>query len=109
MSDVTLREKLPADPQRPTDVILAVDVGAHSFQSGLVTARGVLIDRRSAPIEADVGPESNYTALAGVMTDLVAQVPNRHHARIVGVGVSSGGLVDPSPRPGDADQRPIMA
>ncbi len=93
MSDVTPSDPVAADPPRPTDVILAVDVGAHSFQAGLVTARGVLIDRRSAPIEVDVGPESNYTALAGVVTDLVAQVPDRHHARIVGVGVSSGGLV----------------
>ncbi len=93
MSDVPPGDPVATDPPRPTDVILAVDVGAHSFQTGLVTARGVLIDRRSTPIEIDVGPESNYTALAGVVTDLVAQVPHRHHARIVGVGVSSGGLV----------------
>ncbi|HYN31791.1 MAG TPA: hypothetical protein VES40_04140, partial [Ilumatobacteraceae bacterium] len=73
MSDVTPRDPVVVDPQRtsdpqqPTDVILAVDVGAHSFQAGLVTARGVLIDRRSAPIEINVGPESNYTTLAGVV------------------------------------------
>ena len=47
------------------DVVLAVDVGATHFQAGLVTSRGVLIDRARAPIEVDVGPESQYTA-AGV-------------------------------------------
>jgi glucokinase len=73
------------------DVILAVEIGARSFQAGLVNARGVLIDRRWAPIEPDVGPESQYTALAGVITDLTTHVPERHHARVVGVGVSSGG------------------
>jgi glucokinase len=93
MSDVTISDPVATDAKRPTDVVLAVDVGAHSFQVGLVTARGVLIDRRSAPIEIDVGPESNYTALAGVVTDLVGEVPIRHHARIVGVGASSGGPV----------------
>jgi glucokinase len=77
----------------PMEVILAVDIGAHSFQVGLVNARGVLIDRRRAAIEPDVGPESQYTALAGVVVDLASQVPDRHRARIVGVGVSSGGLV----------------
>jgi glucokinase len=94
MSDVTATDTVAAATSTgPTDVILAVDVGAAGFQAGLVTARGVLIDRRWTPIEADVGPESNYTALAGVVTDLVAQVPARHHARVVGVGVSSGGRV----------------
>ena len=53
MSDVTPSDPLVAELQRPTDVVLAVDVGAHSFQSGLVTARGVLIDRRSPPIDLD--------------------------------------------------------
>jgi glucokinase len=96
MSDAPLSEDATsgnAAPARPSDVILAVDVGADSFQAGLVNARGVLIDRRWAAIEPDVGPESHYTALAGVITDLTAQVPARHHARIVGVGASSGGRV----------------
>ncbi len=76
-----------------TDVILAVDIGARGFQAGLVTARGVLIDRRRADIEPDVGPESQYTALAGAVLDLAGQIPERHRARVVGLGVSSGGLV----------------
>jgi glucokinase len=78
------------EPAPPTDVILAVDVGTDGFQTGLVTAKGVLLDRRRALIEPDVGPESQYTALASIVTDLMREAESRHHARVLGVGVSCG-------------------
>jgi glucokinase len=84
--EVAERERLPG-------VILAVDIGAAGFQTGLVSARGVLLDRRRARIEPDAGPESHYTALAGVVTDLMTEVPDRHGVQITAVGVSSGGRV----------------
>ena len=74
-------------------MILAVDIGAHSFQAGLVTARGVLIDRRSAPIETR---RRAGVALHGARRRrdrLVAQVPERHHAGSSASASSSGGLV----------------
>lgn len=74
-------------------VILAVDIGATDFQTGLVTARGVLLDRSAAPIEPDVGPESHYTTLAALVTDMAERASGRHDVTIVGVGVSSGGHV----------------
>lgn len=74
-------------------VILAVDIGATDFQTGLVTARGVLLDRSAAPIEPDVGPESHYTTLAGLVTDMADRAAGRHDVTVVGVGVSSGGHV----------------
>lgn len=80
-------------PAKRTDVILAVDVGADGFQTGLVTARGELLDRRRVPVEFDVGPESQYTALAGIVTDLAEEAVTRHHARVLGLGVGCGGRV----------------
>jgi len=75
------------------DVVVAVDVGATYFQAGLVTARGVLVDRSSALIEADVGPESNYTTLAHIVTEMLERAQTRHAAVVRGVGLSSGGHV----------------
>ena len=80
-----------ADP--PSDVVLAVDVGAAYFQAGLVTTRGVLIDRSRALIEADVGPESNYTALALTVTEMLERAGSRHSVVVRGLGLTSGGHV----------------
>jgi glucokinase len=74
------------------DVVLAVDVGATHFQTGLVTPRGVLIDRARAEIEVDVGPESQYTALALIVTEMLERAGTRHHPVAVrGVGLTTGG------------------
>jgi glucokinase len=81
------------DTVRLPGVMLAVDIGAAGFQAGLVSARGVLLDRRRARIEPDAGPESHYTALAGVVTDLMTDVPDRQGVRITAVGASCGGRV----------------
>jgi len=90
--DVAVRPQ--PDAADPTaDVVLAVDVGASYFQAGLVTARGVLIDRSRAPIEADVGPESNYTALALTVTEMLERAESRHGATVRGLGLTSGGHV----------------
>ena len=84
MSDVATE---PVDPDAAPsvaaseplgDVVLAVDVGATHFQTGLVTTRGVLIDRAWAPIEPDVGPESPYTALALIVTEMLERAALRH-------------------------------
>ena len=80
------------DPvESPGDVVLAVDVGVGHFQAGLVTSRGVLVDRARAPIEGDVGPESQYTALALIVTEMLERAGSRHSAVVRGLGVTSGG------------------
>ena len=82
-----------AEPESPVDVVLAVDVGATFFQAGLVTARGVLIDRSRASIDVDAGPESNYTALALTVTGMLERADSRHAVTVRGVGLTSGGHV----------------
>jgi glucokinase len=73
------------------DVVLAVDVGATHFQAGLVTARGALIDRARARIEPDVGPESQYTALALIVTEMLERADSRHAVVVRGLGLTTGG------------------
>ncbi len=75
----------------PGDVVLAVDVGASHFQAGLVTGRGMLIDRARSEIEVDVGPESQYTALASIVTEMLERAATRHSVAVRGLGVTSGG------------------
>ncbi len=101
----------PANPTEPLgDVVLAVDVGATHFQAGLVTSRGVLIDRARAPIEVDVGPESQYTAVALIVTEMLERAGSRHSVVVRGLGLTSGGhasrgleLVSPLSVPGWRD------
>lgn len=85
-------DEVPAAPSGRA--VLAVDIGATRFQTGLVTARGELLDRSAGPIEPDVGPESQYTALATLVTEMMARAEERHDVRIVGVGVSCGGAAN---------------
>ncbi len=73
------------------DVVLAADVGATHFQTGLVTSRGVLIDRARARIEPDVGPESHYTALALIVTEMLERAGSRHPVAVRGIGLTTGG------------------
>lgn len=82
----------PATPDHG-DVVLAIAIGATDFQTGLVTARGVLIDRARSPIEPDIGPESQYTALAQIVTEMIERAASRHEVRILAIGASSGGQV----------------
>ncbi len=85
----SVTETPAVDP--PGDVVLAVDVGASHFQAGLVTTRGLLLDRARAEIEIDVGPESQYTALAAIVAEMLERAGSRHSVTVRGLGVSSGG------------------
>ena len=95
LSDVAADTALagPVVVEPPVDVVLAVDVGATFFQAGLVTARGALLDLSRAPIEADVGPESNYTALALTVNEMLERAASRHAAVVRCLGLTSGGHV----------------
>ncbi len=79
---------------RPSDVVLAIDIGADRFEAALVTASGLLVDRSSSMAERDVGPESHYTTLATMVTELIAAAEERDEVRIVAVGVGSVGPAD---------------
>ena len=84
---------VPEEPvERLREVVLAIDIGGNKFASGLVTARGELIARNRFDVERDVGPESHYTALANLVTEMQEQAVSQH-ARIVCLGVGAAGPV----------------
>jgi glucokinase len=80
------------EPPPPIDVILAVDIGGTKFAAGLVTVRGELIARSRVEVERDVGPESHYTSLATLVTDMQQQAVYQG-ARVCAVGVGAAGPV----------------
>ena len=83
----------PGEQDEPSsDVMLGIDIGGTKFAAGLVTPRGELIARLRVEVERDVGPESHYTALAGLVTDIRSQAADLN-TRVVAVGVGSAGPV----------------
>lgn len=76
------------------DVVLAIDVAAERFEAGLLTSTGALVERSTAPIEPDAGPESQYTALATLVSELLTSAEHHHQVGVVGVGVGSSGPVE---------------
>ncbi len=80
------------DQGRP-DVVLAIDIGGTKFAAGLMTARGDLIARSRVEVERDVGPESYYTLLAGMVTELLTAADEQYGATVRAVGVGSAGPV----------------
>lgn len=79
--------------QSAPDVVLAVDIGGTKFAAGLMTARGELVARARVEVERDVGPESHYTMLAGMVSDLLIVARDQLGATVRGVGVGSAGPV----------------
>ena len=57
----------------PTNVVLGIDIGGTKFAAGLITARGELVARARVEVERDVGPESHWTALAGLVAEMQLQ------------------------------------
>ncbi len=80
-------------PPTSGSVVLAVDINAERFEAALVTPSGSLVDRASVVVERDVGPESHYTNLATMITELLTVAGEHHGVRVVGVGVGSVGPV----------------
>ena len=83
----------PETPPRPIDAVLAVDIGGTKFAAGIVSARGELLDRARVEVEPDVGPESHYTSLANMITELLGRVEERQGIRVRGVGVGTAGPI----------------
>ena len=81
----------PETPPPPTEAVLAIDIGGTKFAAGIVNARGQLLDRARVELERDVGPESHYTSLANMVTELTARVDEGSGLRIRAVGVGSAG------------------
>ncbi|MEM8619693.1 MAG: ROK family protein [Actinomycetota bacterium] len=84
----------PAPSPGSVDAVLAVDVDGARFSAGLVTARGELIDRARVDVDPDAGPESHYTGVAAVSSEMLEAAERRGGTRVVAVGVGVDGPLD---------------
>jgi len=75
-----------------TEVILAVDLGGSSFDAGLVTKRGDLLDRARIRVDHDLGAEKLWAQLAELL-DGQRDRARQHRARILAVGVGCSGTI----------------
>jgi glucokinase len=76
------------------DAILAIDIGSPSFEAGLVTFRGDLLDRSRVEVQTDVGPQSHFAALARIVLEQLDQARDQHDVRIRAIGVSCAGPIE---------------
>lgn len=83
---------VPAGDRR--DAILAVDIGGTKFATGLMTFRGELIDRSRVEVESDVGPQSHFAALVGIVNEQLESAERQHRVRVRAVGIGSAGPIE---------------
>jgi len=79
-------------PQR--DAILAVDIGGTKFAAGLMTPRGVLLDRSRVEVERDVGPQSHLAALASIVAEQLERAASQHDVRVRAIGIGCAGPIE---------------
>ena len=75
--------------------MLAIDIGGTKFAAGLVSPQGDLVDRSVVLVEDDVGPESHFKALAGIIEQQL-EATERHRVRVTAVGIGSAGPITPN-------------
>jgi glucokinase len=78
----------------PSDVVLAIDVGADRFEAALVTAAGVILDRQSTDVIDDRTAEAHFGALSDIATELLTAAVEHHDVRVACVGVGSIGRIE---------------
>lgn len=75
-----------------SDVILAVDLSGSSFDVGLVTMRGDLLDRARSRVDHDLSAEKLWGQLVALL-DSQRERARQHQVQIAAVGVGSPGTI----------------
>lgn len=85
---------MPRQTDIAQDVILAIDIGGTKFAAGLMTFRGELIDRNRIEIEPDVGPQSHFAALVGIVTEQLDVAARQHRVNVRAIGIGCAGPIE---------------
>ena len=81
------------DSSRTPEVILAVAIGGDQFAAGLVTLRGELINRSIVAVETDVGPQSHFAGIVGIVQEQLDHAHD-HDLSVAAIGVACEGPIE---------------
>jgi glucokinase len=76
-------------------VVLGLDIGGTQIRSAAILPTGERLGRRAAQTPLAGGPDAIYAACADLLRGVVADLPSGVRARLVAIGISSMGPVDP--------------
>lgn len=92
----TSRASEPAGPALPSGAaVLALDIGGTQIRAAAVLPRGERLARRSVATPLAGGPDAIYSACAELLNGVRADLPSAVRDRLVAIGISSMGPVDP--------------
>ena len=87
------------NPETAADiVVLGLDIGGTQIRAAAVLSDGSRLGRIALPTPVGVGPRAEgdiYSACERLLRDVLGQLPAPVRGRVVGVGISSVGPVDP--------------
>src|SRR5690625_208297 len=76
-----------------TKLALGVDIGGTNIKIGLVTDQGEIVDFESLPIKRNHDNSADLMYICKAMKKIIEK--NQVFDQLVGVGVSSPGIIDP--------------
>jgi len=76
-------------------VVLGLDIGGTQIRAAAIDVAGKLLDRRSAATPLAGGPGPIYDVCTDLLSGVAAELPVAIRKRLVAVGISSMGPVDP--------------
>jgi glucokinase len=82
-------------PEPAGPVVLGLDIGGTQIRAAAITPAGERHGRRAVATPLARGPEPIYAACAALLESVVAELPSGIRKRIVAIGISAMGPVDP--------------
>jgi glucokinase len=76
-------------------VVLALDIGGSQIRAAAIPPTGERLGRRTVVTPLAGGPEAIYAACADLLRGVVADLPDGVRDRLVAIGISSMGPLDP--------------
>jgi glucokinase len=88
-------EPVQREPAQLRPVVLGLDLGATQIRAAAILPTGERVGRGAVATPQTNGAEAVYVACAGLLNGIVAELPEALSSRLMAIGISSMGPVDP--------------